>query len=68
MIGVALVKYRTGPRRRETGRPLAFCEAFNLTNRVNYDDPVRVLSSPNVGQFTQALAPFQMQFGVRFVF
>jgi hypothetical protein len=43
-------------------------EAFNLTNRVNYDDPVRVLSSPNVGQFTQALPPFQMQLGVRVVF
>lgn len=43
-------------------------EAFNLTNRVNYDDPVRVLTSPIVGQFTQALAPRQMQLGVRWTF
>ena len=43
-------------------------EAFNLTNRVNFNDPVRLLSSPNVGQFTEALAPRQMQLAVRFNF
>jgi hypothetical protein len=42
-------------------------EAFNLTNRVNFDNPVTNVTS-NFGRITTAKPSRQMQFGLRFVF
>ncbi len=43
-------------------------EAFNLTNTVNYNNYIGVETSPFFRQPTQALDPFQAQFGFRFDF
>ena len=43
-------------------------EAFNLTNRVNYDLPDAFLGSPTFGRILSAGSPRRFQFGVRTVF
>lgn len=43
-------------------------EAFNLTNAVNFNQYIGVQTSPLFKQPTQALDPFQAQFGFRFDF
>jgi len=42
-------------------------EAFNVTNRVNFDNPTLTVVS-NFGRITTAKPSRQMQFGVRFIF
>ena len=44
------------------------CDAFNVLNRVNLNNPVLDLSSVNFGQSTSALSPRQFQAGARFEF
>ena len=44
------------------------CDAFNVLNRVNLNNPVLDLSSGNFGQSTSALSPRQFQAGARFEF
>jgi hypothetical protein len=52
--------FRFGNRRIEL-----LWEMFNLTNRVNYGGFTGNQTSPNFGQPTYALSPFQGQLGVR---
>ena len=43
-------------------------EAFNVTNRVNYDLPDAFLGSPTFGRILSAGSPRRFQFGVRTTF
>jgi hypothetical protein len=43
-------------------------EAFNVTNRVNYDLPDAFFGSPTFGRILSAQSPRRIQFGVRTVF
>jgi len=45
-----------------------FAEMFNLTNRVNYYNPDGDMSSSNFGQYSSAMDPRLIQFGMRFNF
>jgi hypothetical protein len=45
-----------------------FAEMFNLTNRVNYYNPDGDMGSSNFGQYSSAMDPRLIQFGMRFNF
>jgi hypothetical protein len=64
-LNVALVKhFRVGPQAQIEFR----AEAFNLTNRINYDLPDSFFGSPTFGQILSAQSPRRFQFGVRATF
>ncbi len=64
-LNVALVKHlRVGKSAHVDLR----AEAFNLTNRVNYDLPDSFFGSPTFGQILSAGSPLRFQFGVRTTF
>jgi hypothetical protein len=64
-LGARLSKpFRFGERYRLE----LMAEAFNITNTVNYNNYIGVQTSPFFQQPTQALDPFQAQFGFRFDF
>jgi hypothetical protein len=43
-------------------------EAFNLFNRVNYDQPDNYVGSPSFGAVLSAGAPRRMQLGLKLLF
>ena len=64
-LNLALVKrIMFGPRRSIDLR----AEAFNLTNRTNFDLPDAFFGSPTFGRILSAGSPRRFQFGVRTVF
>jgi hypothetical protein len=64
-LNLALVRHiRLGQNRTIDLR----AEAFNVTNRVNYDLPDAFFGSPTFGRILSAGSPRRFQFGVRTVF
>ena len=64
-LNLALVKrIMFGPGRSIDLR----AEAFNLTNRTNFDLPDAFFGSPTFGRILSAGSPRRFQFGVRTVF
>jgi hypothetical protein len=64
-LNVALVKrIRLG----QSGSLDLRAEAFNVTNRINYDLPDAFFGSPTFGRILSAGSPRRFQFGVRTTF
>ena len=72
MIGLDLRWYREfrlQPSKKEKSTSLTFsADAFNILNRVNYQNYVGALTSPFVGRAVSTLAPRRVQLGARFQF
>jgi hypothetical protein len=64
-LNVALVKHIFVG---QTGSLDLRAEAFNVTNRVNYDLPDAFFGSPTFGRILSAGSPRRFQFGIRTVF
>ena len=61
--------FRFGPSRKDKGPSVTISvDAFNVLNRVNYQNFVGALTSPFYGQAVASLPPRRMQLGAHFQF